>query len=405
MNNIKTHIPLNVSSPLRACRNVGSSPLWVVRSEGEFLFDEDGKKYIDFMYAFGPIILGYNYPSINVAIKRQVDKGILFGSASQPEQELASLIVNSTESIEKIRFVNSGTESVMSAVRLARAYTCRAKVLTFAGGYHGHSDLFIGGDAASAGIDPAIRNAKDQCQYNSIDRVADLLKTRQFACVIIEPIACNMSLVLPNIDFLKKLRQLCDETGTTLIYDEVISGFRYCFGSVANQLGVHADLYTFGKIIGGGTAIGAFAGSSDYFDLLEKQQVLQGGTFSGNPLSMAAGVAALHALKDTNIYDKLAEKSDYLESKFNSSKLPEKICLVRYLSTFAFQFSRKPATHYEEAKVNGQTEYGHIFRICREYGINLPPDYLEPMHLSLASSYQSIDKLIETIELSMSEWR
>ena len=404
MNRTQSYIPLDVSSPLRACKNVNLSPLWVDSGQGEHLIDEQGKKYIDFMYAFGPLILGHNHPDIGRAIKSQLDKGILFGTASGIEHKLASLIVNSADSIEKIRFVNSGTEAVMSAVRLARAYTKRSRVMTFSGNYHGHSDLFIKGDALSSGIDPAIREAVSLCTYNSLEGIEELLATKEFACVILEPVACNMSLVLPEQQFLTGLRRLCDQTGTVLIFDEVISGFRCCFGPVANQLGVHADLYTFGKIIGGGTPIGALAGAAPYFELLANEQVLQGGTFSGNPLSMAAGVAVLEALQDVRTYQSLAEKGAYLDAVFKQSSLINRMLLVRYQSIFAFQFGTKPARNYAEASQTGYDEYGYIYRTCRNNGIHLPPDLLETMYVSVATSQASINKLVSTVESALNEF-
>jgi glutamate-1-semialdehyde 2,1-aminomutase len=397
-------IPLNVSSPLRACKNVNAEPLWIERSDGEYLIERNGKKYIDFMYGFGPIILGHNHPKIAQALKNQVDKGTLFGTANHTEQALASLIVSSTQSIEKIRFLNSGTEAVMSAVRLARAYTARTKVITFKGGYHGHSDLFIHGDPIKAGINPAVQNGRTECIYNNLDQLTSLLHSREFSCVVIEPIACNMSLVMPDMSFLSQLRQLCTATGTVLIFDEVISGFRYCFGSVANILGIQADVYTFGKIIGGGTPIGAVAGAADILNLLEKQQVLQGGTFSGNPLSMAGGLATLEVLNNSDVYQVLDQKSEFLEKEFRGSSLTDKIQLVRYYSTFAFQFGDAPATNYEEATRIGKNAYGYIYRACRDSNIHLPPDYLEPLHLSLATSENSISQLILTVERAYNDF-
>ena len=404
MSSDERYIPLDVSSPLRACKNVDFAPLWVERSDGEHLIDINGNKYIDFMYAFGPLILGYNHPEICNAIKTQVDKGILFGTASEIEHKLARLIVNSTESIERIRFVNSGTEAVMSAVRLARAYTRRTKVMTFAGGYHGHSDLFINGEPLSSGLDPAMRKAISQVEYNNLEGIEELLSSQEFACVIIEPIACNMSLVLPDINFLSELRRLCSQTKTVLIFDEVISGFRFCFGAVANQLGIHADLYTFGKIIGGGTPIGALAGSKCYFELLAQEQVLQGGTFSGNPLSMAAGVATLEILSESKTYQLLDEKGMYLDQMYKQSTLTKRLQLVRYHSTFAFQFGTAPARNYRQASSTGYDEYGYIYRTCRKEGIHLTPDLLEPVHLSTATSQASIKKLITTVELALNEF-
>lgn len=404
MNSTESYIPLDVSSPLRACKNVDFSPLWIDRCEGEYLIDKNGKQYIDFMYAFGPMILGYKHPKIYEAIKIQLDKGILFGTASEIEHKLASLIVRSTESIEKIRFVNSGTEAVMSAVRLARAYTQRTKIVTFSGGYHGHSDLFIKGEPIGAGLDPTIRNAITQFQYNDIEGIEEKLMSREYACVVIEPVACNMSLVLPEKRFLSELRRLCDLSNTVLIFDEVISGFRFGFGAVSNQLGIHADLYTFGKIIGGGTPIGALAGSKRYFALLASEQVLQGGTFSGNPLTMAAGVATLELLQDTKIYQELEEKGVYLDTLFKQSWLSQKLQLVRFHSTFAFQFRSKPAKNYTEASETGYDEYGYVYRACRNAGIHLTPDLLEPIYLSIATSKPSIQKLIATMELALNEF-
>jgi len=387
-------IPLNVSSPLRACKNVATDPLWIVKAKGEYIYDTEGNGYIDFMYGFGPLILGHAHEKIVSAIVAQAPNGTLFGTANYAEIALADKIVDSTPSIDKVRFLNSGTEAVASAVRIARAYTKRTKILYCYGGYHGQNDCFINSpDYISAGIDPATKISMFKVHYNDLQSIKEILVSEEFSCVVIEPVACNMSLVLPKDGYLEKLKIACINSGTLLIFDEVITGFRYCYGSVGNIQGVAADLYAFGKIIGGGLPVGAVAGSTELMQLLEDQTVLQGGTFSGNPLTVAAGNAALAVLKNPKTYEKMAQNVINL-SEICSSKLKNKgVTLVSYGSTFALQQGNRAATNYIDIRQTTNNFYIPIYKLARKNNIHLTPDVLEPMHVSTVTSDGAIEQL------------
>jgi glutamate-1-semialdehyde 2,1-aminomutase len=394
-------IPLGVSSPLRACRNVEIEPLVIGRAQGEILFDVDGRKFIDFMYGFGPLILGHSPECISKALHQQIDTGMVYGTASNIEVELAEKVVESSDFIDQVRFVCSGTEAVMSAVRLARAFTSKTKVLRFEGGYHGHFDLVQNKGEEKyidAGLDPRAMDANIIAEFNNIDSVASLFKKfpNQIACVLIEPLPCNMSLVFPKIEFLKELKKLCKENGALLIFDEVISGFRFCFGPVSNLLGVDPDLVTFGKIIGGGTPIGAFGGRKEIMRLLETQQILQGGTFAGNQLTMAAGVATLEKLLEPGFYEELEKKGKFLENAIDVEKKRLKLDFIfaRKGSVFAFIFLPEGSSIQNASDIGKQTKqiYTSIYQTLRSKGYHLTPDVEEVLYVSDATKYETLTK-------------
>ncbi|MGB1942218.1 MAG: glutamate-1-semialdehyde 2,1-aminomutase, partial [Flavobacteriaceae bacterium] len=312
-------------SPVRAFKAVGGTPIFIKEAKGAYLFDEDDHRYIDFISSWGPLILGHGYKPVVEAVQKQADKGTSYGIPTALETKIAELATSMAPNIDKIRFVNSGTEACMSAVRLARGYTSREKIVKFSGCYHGHSDAFLiqaGSGAVTFGSpnSPGVTQgtAKDTllANYNDIDNVTQLFEANEgeIAAVIIEPVAGNMGCIPPEPGFLEGLRYLCDQNDILLIFDEVMTGFRLAAGGAQQLLGVDADIVTFGKVIGGGLPVGAFAAREEIMDFLAPEgPVYQAGTLSGNPLAMAAGLAMLTALdSQPEVFDSLADKTAYL---------------------------------------------------------------------------------------------
>ncbi|SEQ54617.1 glutamate-1-semialdehyde 2,1-aminomutase [Pseudomonas sp. NFACC02] len=393
-------IPGGVSSPLRACRNVQTEPLVAISAKGERIRTFDGKEYTDFMYGFGPLVLGHAPAPVVEAIREQADRGMLYGTMSLPEIELAEAIVNTADFLEQIRFVCSGTEAVMSAVRLARAYTGRTKILRFKGGYHGHFDLVQNKDEShlrDAGLDPVAMRSNILVPYNDKAAVEEAFSNArgEIAAVILEPIACNMSLVVPQDGFLQELRSICDREGALLIFDEVISGFRFTYGPVSNLLGVTPDITTFGKIIGGGTPIGAFGGRREIMNLLDTEQMLQGGTFAGNPLTMAAGLATLAELAKPETYALLEYKGALLESAIHKYRTLHSLdfTFARMGSVFAFIFLPQGTVVRSHADVSLQPHdsYTIFYQEMRSRGYHLAPDVEETMYVSTANEDATLE--------------
>ena len=306
----KKYIPGGVNSPVRAFKSVGGVPIFMKSAKGAYLIDADDRTYIDYINSWGPAILGHTHPEVLESIQKQAEKGFSYGTPTELETEIASLIVRNVPNIDQIRMVSSGTEACMSAIRLARGYTGREKIIKFEGCYHGHSDSFLieaGSGAATFGNpnSPGVTRgtAKDTLLvgYNDLEKVKFIFEQNknEIAGVIIEPIAGNMGCVLPENNFLQELRKLCDENGTLLIFDEVMTGFRQAFGGAQERLGVKVDLVTYGKVIGGGMPVGAFAGRNEIMDCLApKGSVYQAGTLSGNPLAMRAGLTTLQIIQN-----------------------------------------------------------------------------------------------------------
>ncbi|WP_327691809.1 glutamate-1-semialdehyde 2,1-aminomutase [Streptomyces sp. NBC_00461] len=393
-------IPTGASSPLRACRNVESAPLVVAEAHGQYLHDIDGTRYVDFMYGFGPLILGHAPQPVSDAIARQAANGTLFGTYCVQEVELAERIAETAGHLEQLRFVCSGTEAVMSTLRLARAHTGRTGVLRFNGGYHGHFDLVQNKDEArmrDAGLDPAAMRSNVYAEYNDTESVERAFAEHpgRIAAVVVEPIACNMSLVLPQDGFLADLRRICDREGTLLIFDEVITGFRLTYGPASELLGVAPDLTAFGKIIGGGTPVGAFGGRRDIMRLLDEEQVLQGGTLAGNPLTMAAGLATLDVLAEPGFYEDLERKGALLEAAVERHRAEKGLDFhfVRTGSIFAFIFVPRSATVRRKADVAAQpvSPYTTLYAGIREAGYHLAPDIEEPMYISAATTDETLE--------------
>jgi glutamate-1-semialdehyde 2,1-aminomutase len=394
-------IPGGVSSPLRACRNVQTEPLVTVGGAGECIRTSDGKEYIDFMYGFGPLVLGHTPTPVVKAIQEQAERGMLYGTMSVPEIELAEEIVKTADFLQQIRFVCSGTEAVMSAVRLARAYTGRTKILRFQGGYHGHFDLVQNKDEnkmREAGLDPVAMRSNILVTYNDVAAVERAFAEAggEIAAVVLEPIACNMSLVLPKNGFLHELRRICNSEGALLVFDEVISGFRFTYGPVSNLLGVEPDIATFGKIIGGGTPIGAFGGRGEIMSLLDTEQMLQGGTFAGNPLTMAAGLATLAELAKPETYSTLERKGALLEAAIDKYRAIHSLdfTFARMGSVFAFIFLPRGTPVHSHADVGRQPResYSIFYQEMRARGYHLTPDVEETMYVSTANEDATLDR-------------
>ena len=327
----KKVIPGGVNSPVRAFKAVGGTPIFIKEAKGAYLFDEDDHSYIDFISSWGPLILGHGYKPVVEAVQKQAGKGTSYGIPTALETNIAELATSMAPNIDKIRFVNSGTEACMSAVRLARGYTSGEKIIKFSGCYHGHSDAFLiqaGSGAVTFGSpnSPGVTQgtAKDTllANYNDIDNVTQLFEANEdeIAAVIIEPVAGNMGCIPPEAGFLEGLRYLCDQNDTLLIFDEVMTGFRLAAGGAQQLLGVDADIVTFGKVIGGGLPVGAFAAREEIMDFLAPEgPIYQAGTLSGNPLAMAAGLAMLTALDNQpEVFDSLADKTAYLHEGMNN---------------------------------------------------------------------------------------
>ena len=399
-------IPGGVNSPVRAFKSVGGTPIFVDTAKGAYLYDVDGNRLIDYISSWGPMILGHVYEPVIEALSQRAKKGTSFGMPTALETEIAELAIAMIPNMDKIRFVNSGTEACMSAVRLARGVTQREKIIKFAGCYHGHSDAFLiqaGSGAVTFGApnSPGVTQgtAKDTllATYNNLDDVASIFEQHQdqIAAIIVEPVAGNMGCIPPQKGFLEGLRQLCDSNGTLLIFDEVMTGFRLAAGGAQERLDVKADIATFGKVIGGGLPVGAFAASNEIMSHLAPEgPVYQAGTLSGNPLAMAAGFAMLQALqKQPHIYTSLDQKTERLhigmEKRMANSSLPYQI--NRYGSMISLHFTETPVVDFQTAANGNNGLFKAYFHGMLEEGIYLPPSAFESYFLNDALSNDDID--------------
>lgn len=409
----KKYLPGGVNSPVRAFKAVGGDPIFVKEAKGAYLYDEDGNRLIDYIASWGPLILGHAYEPVISAIIEKAQKGTSFGMPTEIETELARLAVSMVPNIDKIRFVNSGTEACMSAVRLARGYTGKDKIIKFAGCYHGHSDSFLiqaGSGAVTFGSpnSPGVTQgtAKDTllADYNNLESVAKLVSanTGEIAAVIIEPIAGNMGCVVPTDDFMNGLRELCTKNGILLIFDEVMTGFRLGNGGAQEALGIDADIVTFGKVIGGGLPVGAFAAKEAIMSYLAPDgPVYQAGTLSGNPLAMSAGLAMLTELNNKpEVFDSLQKKTEYLHHGLSRAlgkkNVPYQI--NRFGSMISVHFTDEPVVDFaSSAKGNNET-FKNYFHGMLDQGVYLPPSAFESYFLNDALSYQDLDETIAAVE-------
>jgi glutamate-1-semialdehyde 2,1-aminomutase len=408
------YIPGGVNSPVRAFKAVGGTPIFVKEAKGAYLYDEDGNTLIDYIASWGPLILGHAYEPVIDAVIAKAKKGTSFGMPTEIETELAKLAISMVPHIDKIRFVNSGTEACMSAIRLARGFTGKDKIIKFAGCYHGHADSFLiqaGSGAITFGSpnSPGVTQgtAKDTllAAYNDLDSVAALMAANkgEIAAVIIEPVAGNMGCIIPEDSFIHGLRKLCSEENILLIFDEVMTGFRLAPGGAQEALGIKADIVTFGKVIGGGLPVGAFAARKEIMDHLAPDgPVYQAGTLSGNPLAMSAGLAMLRSLKERpEVFKSLAEKTAYLHkgltTVLSAHGIPHQI--NRFGSMISVHFTEIPVTDFATAAHGNNERFKKYFHGMLAQGIYLPPSAFESYFLNDALSYADIDRTIAALEV------
>ena len=412
-------IPGGVNSPVRAFQAVGGTPIFVQKAKGAYLFDEDGNTLIDYISSWGPMILGHAFEPVIEAVKERADRGTSYGMPTELETQIAELAVQMVPNIDKIRMVNSGTEACMSAVRLARGYTGHEKIIKFAGCYHGHSDAFLiqaGSGAVTFGApnSPGVTQgtAKDTllAQYNDLESVANHFEQHpeQIAAIIVEPVAGNMGCIPPKRGFIGGLRKLCNDHQTLLIFDEVMTGFRLAKGGAQETLGVAADIMTYGKVLGGGLPVGAFAARAEIMrHLAPEGPVYQAGTLSGNPLAMAAGFAMLTHLNDhPEIFDSLDNKTKKLEGGMvellNQKGIPYQI--NRYGSMLSLHFTDQPVVDFESAALGNNDHFKNYFHGMLDRGIYLPPSAFESYFLNDALSLEDIEKTIDAFTSVLAKW-
>lgn len=403
------YIPGGVNSPARAFRSVGDNPIFIKRAKGSKIYSEDGNEFIDYVCSWGPMILGHSHPKIVKTLSNVIKNGTSYGAPTEIETKLASLIVKMVPSIEKVRMVNSGTEATMSAIRLARGFTKRDKIVKFYGCYHGHSDSFLikaGSGALTLGVpdSPGItkKTASDTiiAQFNDFNSVKKAIKgiEKKIAAIIIEPIAGNMGVILPEIGFLENLRKLTLDYEIILIFDEIITGFRVSRGGAQELYNIKPDLTTLGKIIGGGLPVGAYGGKSEIMDYIAPDgPVYQAGTLSGNPVAMHAGYETLKILSKDGFYKKLEENSKMLEEGIskNCKKLGIKIQYNRAGSMATLFFSKKSVKDFASAFASDIEKFRKYFHSMLKFGIYLPPSQFESTFVSSAHSEEDIEKTIK----------
>lgn len=405
-------IPGGVNSPVRAFNAVGGHPIFIERAQGAYLYDSDGNKYIDYINSWGPMILGHAHKPVVDAVIEKAKKGTSFGTPTEVETKIAELAVKMVPNIDKIRFVNSGTEACMSAVRLARGYTNKEKIIKFSGCYHGHSDSFLiqaGSGAITFGSpnSPGVTRgtAKDTllAKYNDLESVQQLIEANknEISCIILEPVAGNMGCIPPQVGFLEGLRSLCDQNDILLIFDEVMTGFRLAPGGAQERLGVHADIITFGKVIGGGLPVGAFAARSEIMDYLSPiGPVYQAGTLSGNPLAMAAGLAMLKELdQNRQIFESLDKKTAYLHAGIEKALKSNNVkhTINRIGSMMSVHFTEQPVIDFESAATGNTNTFKEFFHGMLDHGIYLAPSAFETWFITEALSYKDLDDTIAAV--------
>ena len=406
-------IPGGVNSPVRAFGSVGETPRFIASAKGAYMTDVDGNTYLDFVGSWGPMILGHSHPAVLDAVLEACREGLSFGAATEREVEMAELICSLVPSIEMVRMVNSGTEAVMSAIRAARGFTGRSKIVKFAGCYHGHSDSMLvkaGSGVMTAGI-PDSAGVPEGCTrdtltavYNDLQSVEDIFGAcgSEIAAVIVEPVAANMGVVLPEEGFLTGLRRICDENGALLIFDEVITGFRLSLSGAQGYFGVRPDLTTFGKIIGGGMPVGAYGGRKDVMELIAPSgPVYQAGTLSGNPVAMAAGLAQLRLLRDTpDFYEELNRKGDvFFENMKEAVREAGKPWQVNHIGSLGcIFFTDSPVENYAQAKTADTKAFAEYFSWMLGHGIYVAPSQFEAMFLSSAMTEEELAGVLETLQ-------
>ena len=409
------YLPGGVDSPVRAFKAVGGTPPFIVRGQGSKIFDADGNEFIDYVCSWGPLILGHSHPEVINALKQAVERGTTFGASTELEITLARMISAAMPSIEMIRFVSSGTEATMSALRLARAFTGRDKIIKFAGGYHGHADglLVKGGSGLatlslpdSPGVPASYAQNTLVASYNNAEAVAQLLQhyPKEIAAVIVEPVAANMGVVPPKPGFLDGLRRLTSDYGALLIFDEVITGFRVAYGGAQSIYGITPDLTCLGKVIGGGLPVGAYGGKREIMEMIAPVgPVYQAGTLSGNPLAMTAGIETLEFLSQPGVYERLEKASSQLVEGIaeTASSLNLKLNISRSASLLTIFFTDNPALDFESVSEADATLFSKFFQQLLAQGIYWPPSQFEAAILSVAHSDEDIRYTVGAIQKAL----
>ncbi|WP_299117535.1 glutamate-1-semialdehyde 2,1-aminomutase [uncultured Winogradskyella sp.] len=411
-------IPGGVNSPVRAFKGVGGTPIFAKSAKGAYVYDEDGNRYIDYINSWGPMLLGHAFKPVVEAVKAKAESGTSFGMPTAIETEIAELAVSMVPNIDKIRFVNSGTEACMSAIRLARGFTGRDKIIKFSGCYHGHSDAFLiaagsGGATFGTPNSPGVTQgtAKDTllANYNNLENVKQLIEanTDEIAAIIIEPVAGNMGCIPPKEDFLNGLRLLCDSNGILLIFDEVMTGFRLAKGGAQELYGVNADIVCFGKVIGGGLPVGAFAARNEIMNYLAPLgPVYQAGTLSGNPLAMAAGLAMLKAINsDKDLFKRLEEKTVYLHKGIAEvlDKSNIHYTINRVGSMISVHFDEGEVFDFDTAAKGNNKTFKAFFHSMLNQGIYIAPSAFETWFITDALSYNDLDETIKAVKKFVKE--
>lgn len=412
-------IPGGVNSPVRACKSVGTDPVFIDHAEGCLVFDADGNRFIDYIGSWGPMILGHRHPAVVKAISNVLRKGTSFGAPTDLEVHLAEIIIDTVPSIEMVRMVNSGTEATMSAIRLARGFTGRDTIIKFDGCYHGHADTLLvqaGSGVAtlsipgSPGVPESFVAHTLSLPFNDVEEVKKVMEEQgeKIACIIVEPVAGNMGLVAPAEGFLEVLRELTEENGCLLIFDEVMTGYRVAYGGAQSLFGISPDITCLGKIIGGGLPVGAYGGKREIMDYIAPQgPVYQAGTLSGNPLAMAAGIATLTQLKDPGFYDTMDEKANRLatglERAAEHAGIPAKVDRVG--SMLGLFFTDQRVLNFDDAKRCDLEMFSSFYKGMLEKGIYLAPSQFEALFVSSAHDTEHIDETIMAAEKVMDRLR
>lgn len=405
-------IPGGVNSPVRAFKAIGIPPVFIDRARGAKIWDVDGNEYIDYVGSWGPMIMGHAHPRIVQALRKTAAKGTSFGAPTPLEVELAMRVRKAFPSIEMVRMVSSGTEAVMSAIRVARGFTGRDKILKFEGCYHGHGDSLLvkaGSGATTFGIPDSLGVPEDLARhtltapYNDLEKVRALVNQHpgEIACIIVEPIAGNMGVVPPEKGFLEGLRSLCDERGILLIFDEVITGFRVAYGGAQELYRIRADLTCLGKILGGGLPVGAYGGRAKIMEKVAPLGgVYQAGTLSGNPLAMAAGIEALDLLKSKKVYQDLEAKTSYLAERITECAEERKVPVTVHRATgmLTVFFTPGPVRDYASAKTSDTKKFAQFFIEMLHQGIYLPPSQFEAWFISIAHTQKDLDRTVEACD-------